>query len=79
MVKSDGDMIDTEKFKLVLYVSFPSRAESVALDLFEALQDYCKRNGLINFELIPRLSKEKVNPERWNEAFVMKEMQKYYP
>ena len=79
VVKSDADMINTEKFKLVLYCAFPSRAEAVALELFEALNDYCKRNGLINFELILRLSKEKVNPERWTEAFVLKEMLKYYP
>lgn len=71
MVRGDADMIDTEKFKLVLYVSFPSRAESVALDLFEALEEFCKRCGIINFELIPRLSKEKVNPERWSEDFVL--------
>ena len=53
-------------FKLFLYVSFPNRADSVALELFEALAEYCNRNGRKNFDLYVRLSEEGKNPERWN-------------
>lgn len=65
-IVTQDQLIVAEKFKLVLYVSFPSRSESVALELFEALSEYCQRNSIINFELIVRLSKEKINPKRWN-------------
>jgi len=51
----------------------------VALSLFEALQKYCQNKGLRNFELNLRLSKEKVNPERWDEKFVLQEMGKFAP
>lgn len=33
-------------FKLYLFVSFPNREESVALELFEALANHCNRHGL---------------------------------
>ena len=48
-------------FKLYLYVSFPSRADSVALELLEALAEYCNRNGRKNFDLFVRLSAEGKN------------------
>jgi|TARA_B110000285_G_scaffold94084_1_gene107480 NAD(P)H-flavin reductase len=51
----------------------------VALELFEALEAYCKGKGLRNFELNLRLSKEKVNPRRWDEKFVLEEMGKFNP
>ena len=36
--------IDTDAFQLHLYVSFARRDQAVALELFEALDAYCKRN-----------------------------------
>lgn len=50
------DTLDREQFKLHLYVSFPNRKQAVGLELFEALQKYCEKKGLINFELHLRLS-----------------------
>ena len=64
-------------FKLYLYVSFPSREESVALELFEALADYCNRNGRKNFDLYVRLSQEGKNPQRWNQEFVLQQLGKF--
>ena len=64
-------------FKLYLYVSFPSREESVALELFEALADYCNRNGRKNFDLYVRLSQEGKNPQRWSQEFVLQQLGKF--
>ena len=60
-----------------MYASFPSKAEGVAWDLMEALDNYCKKKGSRSFELIPRLSKEKVNPARWNETWIEKTLLSY--
>ena len=53
-----------------MYAAFPSKAEGVAYDLMEALSDYCRRKNSKTFELIPRLSKEKINPKRWDIPWV---------
>ena len=45
-------------FKLVLYVSFPTRADSIALPLLEGLQEVTKAKNLDNFELVVRISNE---------------------
>ena len=62
--------IDPKKFELHLYASFPSKLEAVAYELCEALHNYCARNHLKTFTLHPRLSKEKINPERWIKAWI---------
>ena len=58
-------------------MSFPKRVDSVALELFEALEAQCRRADLNNFHLHLRLSQEKVNPGRWDEAFIRKEIGKH--
>ena len=55
-------------------MSFPRRSDSVALELFEALESLCRREGWNNFHLHLRLSQEKVNPGRWDEAFIQREL-----
>lgn len=62
--------IMTNRFQMKLYASFPSKAEGVAWSLMEALDQYCKAKDSKSFELIPRLSKEKINTARWNEKWV---------
>ena len=57
-------------FKLFLFVSFPNRQDSIALDLCEALADHCNRQGKQNFDLFLRLSQEGKNPRRWDEQFI---------
>lgn len=69
--------IDINTFQLHLYCSFPSKNEAVAYALCEALNNYCVRNNLKTFTLHPRLSKEKVNPARWNEAWIESTLLKY--
>ena len=64
-------------FQLYLYVSFPKRSEAIALDLFEALANHCNRLGKKYFDLHVRLSSEGKNPERWDEKFVQKELEKF--
>lgn len=52
-------------------------AEGVAWDLMKALHDYCKKKGSNTFELIERLSKEKINAARWNESWIENTLLKY--
>ena len=61
-------------FKLYLFVSFPNRADSIALELFEALAEYCNRHGRNNFDLYVRLSGENQNPRRWDQNFVLDQL-----
>lgn len=64
-------------FKFYLYVSFPNRNDSVALELFEALSNYCNRKGMKNFDLFVRLSQEGKNPARWNEDFIQDQLRQF--
>jgi NAD(P)H-flavin reductase len=48
------------------------------MELLLALESYCKMKGLKNFELYQRFSKEKVNPARWDEAFIEQELSKEF-
>ena len=79
MIHDKTQRLDKDKFKLVLYVSFTSRPTSTALTLFEALEEYCNKNGLTNFELHKRISSDLINEQRWDEKYVLKEMKKYFP
>jgi len=65
-----------DSFQFHLYVSYPRRSDAVALELFEALDAYCKRKSMPNFSLFLRLSQEKVNPQRWDENFIRQEISK---
>ena len=50
------DRIIPSDFKLKLYVSFGRRADAIGLDLMFALQNYCKRAKINNFDFYLRLS-----------------------
>ena len=54
----EENAVDVNKFQLHLYVSFPRRSDSVALELFEALDWYCRRENKPGFTLYVRLSQE---------------------
>ena len=73
----EKQQIDSENFQFHLYVSYPRRADGVALELFEALDNYCKRENVANFSLYVRLSQEGVNPQRWDDDFIRQEISKY--
>ena len=60
-------------------MSFPNREQSVALELFEAFDAYCKRTGSSIFHLHLRLSQENVNPERWNDDWIRQQIGKFGP
>ena len=70
-------MIDLDHFKFIFYVSFASEADSIALELLEAFEQFCQRNGKLNFDLYVRLAKEEKNSRRWDRDFVIDEMRKY--
>jgi len=68
---------EQKSFKFIFYASFQDRADSVALELLAAFQIYCKANGFKNFELVLRLSKEKLNPARWDANYINRELNKH--
>ena len=72
-----NEMVQIESFKLVLYVSFTSFEDSIALDLLEAFDQYCSRNGVDCFSLHVRLAKQGVNNQKWDHEFVKKEIGQY--
>lgn len=55
-------------FKFVLYASFASRADAIALDLLEGLHEISKAKKLGNFELVLRLSNE--SKQRWDDTYI---------
>ena len=59
------------------YASFPSKSEAVAWELCDALNNFCVRNDLKTFTLHPRLSKEKINPARWDEKWIESTIRNY--
>lgn len=77
--KQESDLFG-DKFKFILYLSFPSREDGLGLELCEGLEAYCKENNLTNFELNLRLSKgaaEGKRQPRWNEEFVAHTLRQY--
>jgi len=62
-----------------MYVSFQSRQESLGMELLLALEAFCKRRNLRNFELYQRFSKEKINSARWDNAFLERELSRENP
>lgn len=56
-------------FKLRLYVSNQTRQSAIGIELLEALDRYCKRHALTNFELVMRVSNEG-NPRRWDASYI---------
>lgn len=54
-------MVDIERFKFVLYVSFTNFEESIGLELLQSFEQYCLRHGKLNFDLYVRLKQEGKN------------------
>jgi hypothetical protein len=73
-VSRDGTEMDAHSFQLKLFVSFPRRNESVALEFLEAAEAFCRRENIDNFHLYVRLSQEGVNPQRWDENFIRQQV-----
>lgn len=78
-VNQGEDMIDLNGFKLVMYVSFTGREDAIALELLYALSDFCMQleEQYCNFELFVRLKKEGINPQKWDNEFIVQELAKY--
>lgn len=62
-------------FRLKLFVSFPSRKNSVGLELLEAISEYFNEILNSSFELIVRFSKEEYGSMRWDKEFIKRELQ----
>lgn len=70
-------MVDLDRFKFIFYISFASEADKIAVELLEAFEQYCLRNGKLNFDLYVRLKAEGKNERHWDRDFIVDEMQKY--
>ena len=46
----------------------------MGLELVQALEGFCRRNNTGNFHVYYRFSKEKINPSRWDGAFIQGEL-----
>jgi hypothetical protein len=57
-----------EKFRLVLFASFLSDKDAIALEMLEQLKSLVYKNGSKNFELHLRFSDRK--SKRWDEQFL---------
>ena len=55
LIDSPSHMVDLDRFKFIFYISFASEADNIALELLEAFDQYCQRNGKLNFDLYVRL------------------------
>jgi len=75
----DAGSINIKEFSMHMYASFPSRREGVAYELMEALHNYCLARDLQTFVLHPRLSKEKINPARWDNKWIENTLLQYKP
>jgi predicted ferric reductase len=60
------------KFKLVLFASFLSKSDSIAMNLLLNLQKFCKANNSDMFTLNIRFSDHK--QQRWDESFLSQEL-----
>jgi hypothetical protein len=49
------------------------------MELLTALETYCQTWNINNFELYQRFSKEKINPVRWDDTFIEKELSRGDP
>ena len=54
--QEEDNQLDSERFKFILYVSFPKRDEAIALDLCQGLTEITKAAGAKNFEFFARFS-----------------------
>ena len=63
----------SDDFKLKVYISNPTRQSSIGLTLLEALEKYCKKNGMQNFELVVRISNEGKS-RRWDGDFIQEQL-----
>lgn len=68
--------LDSNTFKFIFFMSFPSREESVALELCEGLKNLCTKYHLNNFELHVRLTNQKPS-KRWDHAYIDEVLAKY--
>lgn len=53
-------------FKLILHLSYARKEDTIGLELCNKLNKFCKANNFDNFELYVRITKENLNPARWD-------------
>lgn len=73
--EKEDAQLDSQTFKLVLFVSFPKKDEVIGLELYEKLVELQKKLGLSIFEFHMRLSNEK--PARWDHKFIRNQLEAY--
>lgn len=67
----------TQGFRMIFYVSYRDRKEAVGIHLLEALQAFCEKNKLKNFELNMRISSENKGGARWDGEWIDQQLASY--
>jgi|688.fasta_scaffold173447_4 hypothetical protein len=57
-------------FKLVLHVAYKEKTDALGLEMMQRLREFCENNKFNNFELFVKITKEEINPARWDQAFI---------
>ena len=71
-----NDCID-DGFKLVLHVAYQQKIDAIGLEMMKRLKKFCENNNFNNFELFVKITKEGINPARWDQAFIRKRLEEY--
>ena len=56
LLEPDEETQLSDKFRFVMFTSFPKKDEAIAYELCAGLQDICQKKGLNNFTFVPRFS-----------------------
>jgi NAD(P)H-flavin reductase len=67
----------SDGFKLVLHVAYKQKIDALGLEMMERLRKFCENNNFNNFELFVKITKEGINPARWDQAFIRKRLEEY--
>ena len=63
-------VIDLDNFLFILFASFASEEEAIALPLINALKELCEKSGKLDlFQVHMRMGVARQSPRRWDQHF----------
>ncbi|CDW89749.1 cytochrome b5-like heme steroid binding domain containing protein [Stylonychia lemnae] len=68
LTPEEDSQINIEEFRFILYASFKNEEDSIAYEMCQGLQNYCRKNGLKNFQFNVRFSDANLN--KWDYGFI---------
>ena len=73
-LKVDPNDCIGDGFKLVLHVAYQQKIDAIGLEMMERLRKFCQDYNFNNFVLFVKITKEGINPARWDQAFIEKRL-----